>query len=364
MLGPSMTVAHLAIATTCTALMIGLGFLARPGRATVLWSAMFAIAMGSAYGSIASDDLDSVPLWLVSTGAILMVPPLAWSGLRAARGATLTFAWLAPVLGVGAIATFLVSLGSPGFHVLARGVVMLCALTNVLVIIELARRPERGRGAALPLTLVSGIWIVMAVIGLVASALEVGEDYQLLTQSNAVGILVYLVAALVTLLLICRDQAARHAAPNQASFQALIADRLARAATAHERMWTLLDIRLDDVGDLRAATGEGGFDRLSTRFHSAVRSAFPAEADIAAVDDARALVLVSRTPAAVRTCARRLLDDLATMDADAPLGLQLSASIGWADVDTVGYDVRALLSAADRYALAAIADGGDRWIRA
>ena len=45
MLGPSLTVAHLAIATICTALMIGLGFLARPGRATVLWSAMFAMAM-------------------------------------------------------------------------------------------------------------------------------------------------------------------------------------------------------------------------------------------------------------------------------------------------------------------------------
>ena len=87
-----------------------------------------------------------------------------------------------------------------------------------------------------------------------------------------------------------------------------------------------------------------------------MRSAFPAEADIAAVDDARALVLVSRTPASgVAPAHGACIDDLATMDADAPLGLQLSASIGWADVDTVGYDLRALLSAAERHALAAIA---------
>jgi hypothetical protein len=363
MLGPSMTVAHLAIATTCTALMIGLGFLARPGRATVLWSSMFVVAMASAYGSIAAEDLDSVPLWLISTGMILMVPPLVWSGLRAARGAALTFAWVAPVIGIGAIGTFLASVGSAEFHVLARGVVLLCSLTNILVLVELARRPERGRGVALPLALISGIWIVLGVVGLVAGALRIGPNYELLTQSNAVGILIYLVAALATLLLISRDRPASPGARGEDSFRAMAADRLARAAAARERTWTLLDIRLDDADDLRAAAGDG-FGQLSARFHSAVRELFPAEADIAAVDDARALVLVSRTPATLRTHTRRLLDDLASIDADAPLGLQLSASIGWADVDTVGYDLGPLFAAAERHALTAIADGGDRWIRA
>ena len=54
MLGPSLTVMHLAIATVCTGLMIGLGFLARPQRSTVLWSSVFVVAMASAVVAMAS----------------------------------------------------------------------------------------------------------------------------------------------------------------------------------------------------------------------------------------------------------------------------------------------------------------------
>jgi hypothetical protein len=364
MLGPSLTVSHLALATICAALMIGLGFLARPGRATVLWSSIFVLAMANALGSIAAAGLDSVTLWLVSMGAILPAPALVWSGLRAARGARRTFVWVAPVIALAATGLLLFGMGSPGFHVLARTVVLACALVNVLVLIELLRRPERGRGAVLPLTLVSVLWIVLGVVGVVASALNITQNYELLTQSNSVAIQVYLVCALVSLLLITRVPAISTGGQNGASFRTLANDRLQRAEAAGERVWTLLDIRLDDADDLRSASGETGFATVSARFHSAVRSAFPAECDIAAVSESRALVLVARTPAAVRSSMRHLIDDLARIDPDAPLSIQLSASAGWADVDTVGYELDALLAAAEEHALGAIAEGGDRWSRA
>jgi hypothetical protein len=339
--------------------MVGLGFLRGPSRPTVLWTGVFVVAMASAYGSIAAADLDSVPLWLLSMGIMLPTPLLIWSGLRAQRGARVTFAWLAVVGGAVATTVLLVGFGSPGFHILARSVVLLSTLANVLVLMELLRRPTGGRGTSLPLVVVSGAWILLGVVGFIASLLNITKNYALLTQSNSVAILVYLICVLVSLLLIVRETPGGGAGTSRSSFHLHVAERLARAQVGGEHTWTLLDIRLDDAHELRAAAGETGFTRLTERFQTIVRGAFPAEADIDATDPGRALVLIARTPAKIRACLRSLLEELATIDADAPLSVQLSASVGWADVDSAGYELDALLSAAEEDAISAMASGGE-----
>lgn len=364
MLGPSLTVAHLAITTVCTALMIGLGFLSRPSRATVLWSSMFVLGLVSAYGAVRAEVLDSDRLWLLSVGALLSAPALVWAGLRAMRGARRSYAWGAAVIGVAVIVILLAGAGRPGFHVLGRTVFLLTTLVNVLVIIELVRRPERGRGITLPLVLASGMWVVIGSVGLLAALLDMTANYELLTQSNAVAVIVYMVCALVTLLFIARGNTPIGRDAEGVAFRAIAADRLRRAEAGGEHTWTLLDIRLDDPDDLRAAAGDAGFEALSERFHRTVRASFPAEADIAAVSPSRAMALLARTPSMVRTGARRLLDDLAEVDPDGPLAVQLSASIGWASVAELGYNFDQLSATAEQRASVAAADGGNRWVRA
>lgn len=361
MLGPSLTVMHLTIATVCTALMIGLGFLARPQRSTVLWSTVFVVAMAGAVGAMASATLESRAYWLVSMALILTLPAIVWSGLRAHRAADRSYAWMAPAVGAVVMVVFVVGAGSPGFHVAGRVTMLIAAVFNVLVLQEIFRRPERGRGAAVPLVLASLLWMLLSIIGVIASILNIQENYELLTQTNAVGLGVYLICALVSLLFFVRGDGMAAITTNGSAFRSVAADRLSRARAAGEQTWTLLDIRLDDPDDLRAAAGDTAFADLSAHFHRIVRATFPAEADVAALSDTRAIVLLARTDSAVRSLVQQLMDQLATTDDEAPIMLQLSASIGWAGAASADYDLDALMDAASSRAERAVADGGDRW---
>ncbi len=361
MLGPSLTVMHLAIASVCTALMIGLGFLARPQRSTVLWSTTFAVATAGAVGALASATTGALGYWLVSMALILTLPAIVWSGLRASRAASRTYAWMAPAVGAIVTAIFFLGAGAPGFHIAGRVTMLVAAVFNVLVLREVFRRPERGRGVAVPLVLASILWMLLSVVGVIASILNIRENYELLTQTNAAGLGVYLICALVSLLFFTRRDGMDAVPTNAPAFRAAATDRLLRARAAKEHTWTLLDIRLDDPDDLRSAAGDTAFSGLSARFHGIVRATFPAEADVAALTDTRAVVLLARTQSAVRSLVRQLMEHLATTDDEAPIMLPLSVSIGWADAAKAGYDLEALMSAASSRAEQAEVNGGDGW---
>jgi hypothetical protein len=364
MLGPSLTVMHLAIATVCTALMIGLGFLAHPARSTVLWSTVFVVAMAAGVGAMASAQMESRDLWLASMALILTLPVLVWSGLRAQRGADRTYVWLVPALGAVVMLIFVMGAGTPGFHVVGRLVMLAGAVFNVFVLWELFRRPERGRGAAVPLLLASVLWMLLSVVGVVAGILNIQQNYELLTQTNAVGLAVYLICALVSLLFFARGDGMVTATADASAFREAASDRLWRARAAGERTWTLLDIRLDDPEELRAAAGDGAFAGLTARFHSVVRETFPAEADVAALSDTRAVVLLARTESVVRSLVEKLAEELALTDPEAPIMLQLSASIGGANASAADYDLETLMSEASSQAEHAVGHGGDRWQQA
>lgn len=363
MLGPSLTESHLAIATVCTAIMIGLGFLARPGRATVLWSTMFVLWLAGAVGAVVATETGMNALWLIAVGAMFATPALVWSGLRAHRGARRTYAWVAVVIAAVSITLLLVGVGAPGFHVFGRSLFLASALMNIAVLVELFRPPLHARGVAIPLVLVSGAWIVLGAVGVVAGAMDIQENYALLTQSNSLAAMVYQVCALVTLLFLSRTIPTTAPFTGAAAFDVSARDRLQRAEAAGEHNWILLDVRLDDAADLRAAIGEIGFAQVSGRFQAAVRTAFPADADIGVIDDGRAIVLVARTSSTVRSGIRQLMEELVHSARDSAEVLHVSASVGWADVTTSGYDLDDLMAAASAHTAAAMAEGGGRWKR-
>jgi hypothetical protein len=60
---------------------------------------------------------------------------------------------------------------------------------------------------------------------------------------------------------------------------------------------------------------------------------------------------------------RALLHEVSIIDAAQQISVQLSASIGWAPADVVGYDFPTLLTAAQQASAEASARGGDRWQR-
>lgn len=363
MLGPSLTLSNLVISAVCAALMIGVGFLARPGRATVIWSTVFVIYLAAAVGAVVATQTDAKQLWLASMGVLFGTPALVWAGLRAYRGEPRTYAWIGGIVMVAAVVFLELGAGTPGFHLTGRVLFFLSALFNIAVIRELLRRPFSGRGVAMPLILVSGAWIVLAAIGVAAGALNIQSNYSLLTQSNSLALVVYQICALVTLLFLSRGAAAASTATGVDRFEAVARDRLSRAEAADEHTWILLDVRLDDAQDLKDAIGESGYAQVSTRFHAAVRSAFPADADIGAIDDSQTIVLIARTSSTVRSGIRQLMDELVASARDTADVLHVSASVGWADVTTSGYDLDALRAAAADHAVAAIAEGGGRWKR-
>ena len=140
-------------------------------------------------------------------------------------------------------------------------------------------------------------------------------------------------------------------------------DRLARARSAGETSWVVLAVRIDDPDDIRSAAGETAFARIVDRFEKTVRASFPAEADFGRESRGRLVVLIARPGPVVREHVRDMLRAITEIDAAAQIAVRLSASVGWAPADVVGYDFATLLSAAQRAAEEASDLGCDRWQR-
>ncbi len=362
-------VTHVALTTLGTVLMIGLGFLARPGKATALWSIAFVAAMVTSYGWVIAAELDLEPVRLASTGLILSAPAFIWSGLRADRGARSRWE-VSTVFGVAAALVLVLSGQHSSYSLVFRIVFAAAAVFATLSIIELARRHLRDGGATLPLMVTSILLVQLAALSLIAVFVIPGMgigDLDILREVNLLGMLVYVICALVTLLLLARGDAppaATATSPAHHAFSTSATERLARAQHAGERTWALLEIRLDDTYDLHAAGGDRIFQEIVERFEECVRTTFPADADIAARGDGRVAVLITRPEAVVRQILRRLLEAISASEAARPLAVHLSASIGWALAADADYDLEALQHAAVAAAERAVAAGGDRWERA
>ncbi|BDV29762.1 hypothetical protein [Microbacterium terricola] len=374
MINSGLGVVLVALTTLCTAVIIGLGFLPRPSRASAIWSLAFAIAMISSYAWVAANAADSAVLRAASAGTELGSTAFVWVGLRARRNASRLYWPVALTFTIGG-ATLLAATATTDYYAFVfRVVFALGAVFAALIVTELVALGATLRDEALPLALGSAAFLIFAVVGIIDGAIQLintgtlaaRDGLTLLRDLNLMGSIVYLVAALITLLLLTRlgavDTAIRHT--EASSFRAVANDRLQRAETAGDEWWCVLDIRLDDPVDLREASSTAAFLRIAEKFRADVRSALPPDADIEARGDTGFVALLPRPEGAVRQLLSQLLEQVAKGEPDQPIAVRLSASIGWADVDAVGYDLDALLAAAEEANTDAQRAGGDRWERA
>lgn len=185
-------------------------------------------------------------------------------------------------------------------------------------------------------------------------------------QLNALGSFVYLICALVALLLLTRSRTPTAGSPPAGvGFQGIARDRLRRAEERRDAWWALLEVRLEEPGDLRDASSRQAFAHIAHLFSDGVTATLPASADLLRVDETTVVALLPGSPDSVRQSVTRVLQRLTEADAAQPIrGLRLAASVGWAEAEALGYDLDAMMAAAHAAALEAHELGGDQWVRA
>ena len=80
------TTGMVAVVTILAALVLGLGTLARPSRATVTWGVAFAVSTLAAYLWLAGHHGHDATLRGAASGLLLSFEPLIWLGLRLHHG--------------------------------------------------------------------------------------------------------------------------------------------------------------------------------------------------------------------------------------------------------------------------------------
>ena len=365
------TLAVLVTATTlATVLMISLGFRPRPTREAAIWSIAFIAGLGSTYLLVAAEASQAPTLWALAAGTAVGGLGLVWVGVRAFSHRR--WAYVVPtVVGALALTTALTALTA----VDAPEAATVLALTGATAAtgataVEFAKIRGATRTAATALatgaalcTVYTVVWLVAAVWQLAGSS-GAGEATATLATNAPIMIVVYLLTALVTLLLLARTETARRTEAVVPGFDTTARDRLTRAERAGDTWWSLLDVRLDDPAALREASSTLAFARVVDRFAADLFAELPAEADITRIDPTRYLVLLPRNESAVYPLMRSLLGRIATVAEDQSIPVRLSASIGWAGVAAIGYDLDVLAAAAEAAADEAQRAGGDRWERA
>lgn len=357
----ALELAQVVVSTVATLCMIGLGFLYRPSHATALWSLAFVLVMICTYAAMVGKANDIVTLRMVAMGTLLAAPSLIWSGLRAHRGIR-SHAWLVVVIATASSAALSATAGTEHYIWAFRLSFAVTAVFAALTLGELVRLPERGGGAAMPLTAYSLVVAVVGIVSIVTGILAPGSSgasLDFLRTVNSLGMLGYMICTLITLLFLSRETGAPHSG---SVFLEVAGDRLARAQAAGERSWALVYVQLDDADDLRIVSGDAGFDAIMDRLRADIVEVFPTEADIGAFPPNALAVLVAMPSSVLRDRVRTLLTSIAVTDDSVQVGT--SASVGWAGVAEFGYDVDALVTAARSASIRAALSGGDRWERA
>ncbi|CAL4860795.1 hypothetical protein [Microbacterium sp. MM2322] len=366
------TIVLVALATACTIMMLGLGFLPFPGRAASIWSAGFALAMLSCYLLVAADEIDSSALRGAAHGPILCAAAYVWVGLRARRSREPIM--LLPTIVV--FSAFTIALGvtaeTPAYGATFLVVFVTAAATAALSAVELLRLRKAEREMALPLLVASfgfvglgGIVAIDGITRLIQGTIGQSEaDMRDLYDVNELVAMLYLVCALVSLLYLVRRGAQKPEQQHTIDFFSIARDRLARAKNAGDRWWSLLDVRLDDPTELLDASSGRAFQRITARFANDIREVMPPEADLHAVSPTQILVLLPRPDTAVRGYLSRLLEQIGTLTEQPAVPIRLSASIGVAAAPLADYDLDKLVAAAAEAAAHAQISGGDRWERA
>lgn len=364
----SLVLPVITTSTLAVIIFIGLGFLPAPSRATALWSAGFSCVMIGAYVWLAHDMSGLIQLRALGSGFMIAPMALMWSGLRAYRAAARQFVPLSIAFMI--VLPVLLTLASftDAYGVVFRVAFVATAVFAALTIIELVRLGTQQRDEALPLIAASALFIAAAVVTIVDGMLTARhltgnpDGLGFLRTFNLISANVYVICNLVTALLLTTRTVNKDKAPHGA-FERTARNRLNRAEAANDTWWSMLDIRLDDPDLIRAASSTPAFKSVSERFARDVDIALPADADIEQMSATRILALVPRAQGGVRECVADLLGRISTVEERQAVPIRLSASVGWAQVQAVGYEFDELVTAAAASAQVAQANGGDRWER-
>ena len=366
--GAGLGIAQAAIATLATMLTIGVAFLSKPSRATLYWSFAFALAMVATFGVVAGGVTESETVRRVFLGLLMGAPGLLWSGFRALWGVR-ALPLVGPAIGLASAALLVAAGETIWFSPAYRAAFFAASVCAGLFFFDWMRVPARRDRVTLPFAIMSLAFFIVGAANAVAGFLfppTTGDDLALVRLITSIGMLAYTACALVAVVGIAtRDTAlARTSAvpPGWQRFEITAAERLARAKESAEP-WSIVYLQLDDAAEIRQVGGSAAFAALSQRFLGAVRSVFPAEADVGSPAPGTAVVLVPRNDAAVRDHLRTALERISNLDVDGKLPIRPSASAGWAPVSVVGYELDALLYMGREAAALASENGGDRWER-
>jgi hypothetical protein len=357
-----------AVTTLGTIATVGLGFLSRPGRPTLLWSIGFAVAMTGTFAVAAGHLNDDETLRRAGLGILMGAPALLWSGFRAHWGLR-PRAWVGPAVTAASVILLTLPALQPYFPELYRCVFFLAALFAGLFVVDWARVGSRTRDPLTAPLAAASIAFVAVGLGVAASWISDApgmRDLELARLTSSVGMLFYVSCASAAVVAISTRHARaarRDAAVGDWDAFRELAGVHSREAVRRGDPLSAIYLQLDDLEDIRRAEGPGIVLRLTRLFVDEVREVFPTSALIDSPSPGSAVALVTLGDSAVRSRLRTLLERISTLDTGGRLPIHPSASAGWAPSSIVGYEVDALLYMAREAAVVASQDGGDRWER-
>ncbi|MFE1645869.1 hypothetical protein ACFM35_09855 [Microbacterium sp. P01] len=364
---PYLSIALATFATIGAMLSIGVAFLLSPSRATLYWSYAYTLLMVGTFAGITS-GISGIPLLLpLSFGAIAGVPALMWSGLRAVRGVR-SLPWIAAVVAVGAGTLLVVTYEADGADVARRAVIFAAGAFAGLIVVEWWRVPRPRPGILLPLVVASAAFFLFGLAnvagGFTVQLANTDASVDEVRVTSMFVVLLYMACSLVTVLGLAigrRSRQGRPAAGQWEAFERAAFTDLAEAQRLGES-WSVVAIVLDDVADVRQTAGASAIGAIVRQFEAEIAAVLPLDSTIGTPEPGVVIAVVPRSDAVVRDLLRDVLTKVAGLDAgDRPL--QLSASIGWAQTSTVGYELNALVYLARAAAALATDNGGDRWER-
>ncbi|GAA2998301.1 hypothetical protein [Microbacterium aurantiacum] len=358
-----------AFAAVATSITVGIAFLRAPSRATLYWTYAFTLALVSTFGVIAAQIAENESGRVFSLGLLLGAPATLWSGFRAYRGVR-AHIWVGPALAL-LIATILTLAADMSWFTTAYRVsFLLASLSGGLFLWEWSRMPNRADPVIWPFGVVSVLFVALGVVGALVglTTRPIDEDFTVTRPLSALGMLIYIVAALIAILgLTVPRRAPTGSTPaidaDFDAFRAAAGARLERALPVSE-VCSLLVIRVDDLPQLRTTLGGDQVGDLTARVVDTLRCTAGAGALVAPAAEGVAVALVARPEGATRDLLRRLLRAVGDLEVDSRLPVQLSASAGWCSTTVGGYDLDALVFIARGAAEVAQERGGDQWERA
>lgn len=361
LLGAGLSYAQMVAAVVGTVLTVCLAFLTRPGRATLLWSSAFTLAMVSMF-SILTGELNGDELWRrIALGLLLGVPALLWSGFRAWWGVR-PFTWAGPVLAVLAALTFAV-VPDDIFLAAYRGAFAVTGLFAGLFFFDWVRVRARRDPLTVPFAVLSLAFFVLGV----AAFLAPPSTADLLRLGSAISMIVYTATAILAVLGVSL-RGTRHivrrtdTADEWDSFAARAEGRMREAQSVTQPL-SVFFFRLDDARDVGRAAGEGLVLSLETRFAAAIRGVFDDDTETGSPEKGTLVVLSDHSDSASRELLRTALARVTSIDPEGRAPIRPSASAGWAPASGLGYDFLSLVYLAREAAELASQRGGDRWER-